>query len=77
MERDFVKEKLQEYLKGVNAKRNKVAQAHRARQSNSPFGEGGSIDVYALSMKMEGAVELAKKLGVIDKNKDPQELLNE
>ena len=76
MERDFVKEKLQEYLKRVNAERNEVARAHRARQSRSAFEEG-SVDVYALSKKMEGAVDLAKELGVIDKNKDPQELLNE
>ena len=78
MERDFAKQKLEEYLAELKGKRKNAAEAHKAFQarSSNPFTrELGSTEVYGLALKIKGAVELAQKLGIIDPDKDPQDFL--
>ena len=68
---------VEKYIAKLNKKRHKVGEEHRRYQERHPskFGREGSIDVYTLSMKIEGAVELAQQLDIIDKDKDPSDFL--
>jgi hypothetical protein len=70
--------KFNAYILELNKKRAEAAEAHRAyvARSTSPFAEiEGNTDIYALAMQIEGAVELAKKIGLVDSNKKPTDFL--
>ena len=65
------------FIDGLNQRRHAAREEHLRHQERSPskFADTGSIDIYSVSMQIEGAVNLAKELGIVDKDADPDDFL--
>ena len=71
------KQLFEQYIDQLNQERHVAGEAHarHERQHPSRFGDSGSIDIYAISMKIEGAVNLAQRLGLVEPDVDPTDFL--